>query len=104
MPAAVEWLDHTGIVGLQQFTDTGYPTDAAAIVLIDIDGTAEQVERDTEIVEEVLRRNAVEVRRADDDDGPRQAVVRTPSRPRHGGPQRERILHRRCHRSPQPLP
>ena len=68
VPAAVEWLDHTGIVGLQQFTDTGYPTDAAAIVLIDIDGTAEQVDRDTEIVEQVLRRNAVEVRRADDDD------------------------------------
>jgi glycolate oxidase len=67
VPAAVEWLDHTGIAGLQQFTDTGYPTDAAAILLIDIDGTAEQVERDTEIVEDVLRRNAVEVQRADDD-------------------------------------
>jgi FAD/FMN-containing dehydrogenase len=26
VPAAVEWLDHTGIVGLQQFTDTGYPS------------------------------------------------------------------------------
>jgi glycolate oxidase len=68
VPAAVEWLDHTGIVGLQQFTDTGYPTDAAAIVLIDIDGTAEQVDRDTELVEQVLRRTAVEVRRADDED------------------------------------
>jgi glycolate oxidase len=68
VPAAVEWLDHTGIVGLQQFTDTGYPTDAAAIVLIDIDGTREQVDRDTETVEQVLRRSAVEVRRADDDD------------------------------------
>ena len=68
VPAAVEWLDHTGIVGLQQFTDTGYPTDAAAIVLIDIDGTREQVDRDTEIVEQVLRRSAVEVRRADDED------------------------------------
>jgi glycolate oxidase len=68
VPAAVEWLDHTGIVGLQQFTDTGYPTDVAAILLIDIDGTREQVDRDTEIVEQVLRRSAVEVRRADDDD------------------------------------
>lgn len=68
VPAAVEWLDHTGIVGLQQFTNTGYPTDAAAIVLIDIDGTAEQVDRDTELVEQVLRRTAVEVRRADDED------------------------------------
>ena len=68
VPAAVEWLDHNGIAGLKQFTDTGYPTDAAAIVLIDVDGTAEQVDRDTEIVEQVLRRSAVEVRRADDDD------------------------------------
>jgi glycolate oxidase len=68
VPAAVEWLDHAGIVGLQQFTDTGYPTDVAAIVLLDIDGTAEQVDRDTETVEQVLRRNAVEVRRADDAD------------------------------------
>jgi glycolate oxidase len=68
VPAAVEWLDHTGIVGLQQFTDAGYPTDAAAIVLIDIDGTAEQVDRDTELVEQVLRRTAVEVRCADDED------------------------------------
>ncbi|HVQ98741.1 MAG TPA: FAD-linked oxidase C-terminal domain-containing protein [Mycobacterium sp.] len=68
VPAAVEWLDHTGIVGMQQFTDTGYPTDAAAIVLIDIDGTREQVDRDTEIVQQALRRSAVEVRRADDDE------------------------------------
>jgi len=37
-------------------------------VLIDIDGTREQVDRDTEIVEKVLRRTAVEVRRADDED------------------------------------
>jgi glycolate oxidase len=68
VPAAVEWLDRAGIAGLQQFTDTGYPTDVDAIVLIDIDGTAEQVDRDTEIVEQVLRRTAVEVRRADDED------------------------------------
>jgi glycolate oxidase len=68
VPAAIEWLDRIGIAGLQRFTDTGYPTDVDAIVLIDIDGTLEQVERDTEIVEQVLRRNAVEVRRADDDD------------------------------------
>lgn len=36
-------------------------------MLIDIDGTREQVDRDTEIVEQVLRRTAVEVRRADDE-------------------------------------
>jgi glycolate oxidase len=68
VPAAVEWLDRAGIAGLERFVDTGYPTDADAIVLIDIDGTHEQVDRDTAIVEQVLHRTAVEVRRADDED------------------------------------
>jgi glycolate oxidase len=68
VPAAVEWLDRVGIAGLQQFTDTGYPLDVDAIVLIDVDGTAEEVDRDGAIVEKVLRQRAVEVRRADDQD------------------------------------
>jgi len=68
VPAALEWLDRAGIAGLEQFADSGYPTDVDAIVLIDIDGTPEQVDRDTAIVEQVLRRTAVEVRRADDED------------------------------------
>jgi glycolate oxidase len=67
VPAALEWLDRAGIAGLEQFVDTGYPTDVDAIVLIDLDGTPEQVDRDTAIVEQVLRRTAVEVRRADDE-------------------------------------
>src|ERR1700753_1898089 len=68
VPAAVEWLDRAGITGLQEFTDTGYPLDVDAIVLIDVDGTAEEVDRDAAIVEKVLRQHAIEVRRADDDD------------------------------------
>jgi glycolate oxidase len=68
VPAAVEWLDRTGINGLEQFTKTGYPTDVDAIVLIDVDGTAAEVDRDGAIVEKVLREHAIEVRRADDDD------------------------------------
>lgn len=68
VPAAVEWLDRAGINGLQQFTDTGYPTDVDAIVLVDVDGTAAEVDRDGAIVESVLREHAIEVRRADDDD------------------------------------
>jgi glycolate oxidase len=67
VPAALEWLDRAGIAGLEQFVDTGYPTDVDAIVLIDLDGTPEQVDRDTAIVEQVLRRTAVEVRRADEE-------------------------------------
>ena len=68
VPAAVEWLDRAGINGLEEFTETGYPTDVDAIVLIDVDGTADEVDRDGAIVEKVLRQNAIEVRRADDED------------------------------------
>ncbi|MCX2711299.1 FAD-binding oxidoreductase [Mycolicibacterium sp. J2] len=68
VPAAVEWLDRAGINGLQQFTDTGYPTDVDAIVLIDVDGTADEVSRDAQIVDKILHERALEVRRADDDD------------------------------------
>jgi glycolate oxidase len=67
VPAAVEWLDREGIAGLQQFYDTGYPLDADAIVLIDVDGTAAEVARDQPIVEKVLRGQATEVRIAEDD-------------------------------------
>jgi glycolate oxidase len=68
VPAALEWLDRAGIAGLEQFADSGYPTDVDAIVLIDVDGTPEQVDRDTASVEQVLRHTAMEVRRADDED------------------------------------
>ncbi|MCV6975247.1 FAD-binding protein [Mycobacterium bourgelatii] len=67
VPAALEWLDRAGIAGLQAFTDTGYPTDVDAIVLVDVDGTAEEVERDAATVEKVLRRKSIEVRVATDD-------------------------------------
>ena len=67
VPAALEWLDRAGIAGLEQFTSTGYPTTVDAILLIDIDGTSEQVTHDMEVVEQVLRRMATEVRRADDE-------------------------------------
>ncbi|MFG1934422.1 FAD-linked oxidase C-terminal domain-containing protein [Mycobacterium sp. NPDC048908] len=67
VPAAVEWLDRAGIAGLQQFYDTGYPLDADSIVLIDVDGTPEEVARDQTIVERVLRERATEVRIAEKD-------------------------------------
>jgi glycolate oxidase len=67
VPAAVEWLDRAGIAGLQQFYDTGYPLDADSIVLIDVDGSAEQVLREQAIVERVLRERATEVRVAEEE-------------------------------------
>ncbi|MET0704352.1 MAG: FAD-linked oxidase C-terminal domain-containing protein [Mycobacterium sp.] len=65
VPAAVEWLDHNGIAGLQQLYDTGYPLDAEAVVLIDVDGSPADVARDQPVVEQILRERATEVRVAE---------------------------------------
>jgi glycolate oxidase len=67
VPAALEWLDQAGVAGLERFTSTGYPTDAAAILLVDVDGSADEVHRELPIIEQVLRDHATEVRRADDE-------------------------------------
>lgn len=68
VPAAVEWLDRAGIAGLQQFYETGYPLDADSIVLIDVDGTDDEVARDQKIVENLLQERATEVRVAEHED------------------------------------
>ena len=67
VPAALEWVDWRFVALVEQFMTTGYPTDAEAILLIDIDGSAQQVDRDMAVVERVLRRRATVIRRADND-------------------------------------
>jgi glycolate oxidase len=66
VPAALEYCDNTAIVLFERYERTGYPTDAAAVLLIDIDGDPDEVARDLAATEVILRRGAREVRRADD--------------------------------------
>jgi glycolate oxidase len=66
IPAALELMDHTSVLVAETLAPTGYPLDAEAIVLIDLDGDAEQVAADLDAVEAQLRSLAREVRRADD--------------------------------------
>lgn len=66
VPAALEYCDNTAIVLFERYERTGYPADAAAVLLIDIDGDADEVARDLAATEAILRRGAREVRRADD--------------------------------------
>lgn len=66
VPAALEYCDNTAIVLFERYERTGYPTDAAAVLLIDIDGDPDEVARDLAATETILRRGAREVRRADD--------------------------------------
>jgi len=66
IPAALELMDHTSVQVAETLAPTGYPLDAEAIVLIDLDGDDEQVAADLDAVEAQLRPLAREIRRADD--------------------------------------
>lgn len=62
-PAAVEMLDGVMLRMVEEATGAGYPMDAAAVLLIELEGLREAVEEQTRQVEEICsRRGAREVR------------------------------------------
>src|SRR5699024_8537535 len=69
MPAGLEMLDNAAIRATEDFVRAGYPTDAAAILLCEVDGTTDEVEDDLAIVVDVMERGgANEVRVSRDED------------------------------------
>ncbi len=67
VPCTLEFLDNNTIVRVDDYTKTGLPRDAAAILLIEVDGHPAQVADEAEAVEKVLRKcNAREIRVAKD--------------------------------------
>ena len=66
VPVALEMLDREIIEVLQHERDVGYPADAGAVLLVEVEGLAEGVERDAVAVVEALeQRGARELRTAD---------------------------------------
>ena len=64
-PAALEMLDGWTLRTIEAYCHAGYPLDAAAVLLIELEGLAEAVEEQAEAVQAVcLRQKAREVRRA----------------------------------------
>lgn len=62
-PAAVEMLDGVMLRMVEEATHAGYPLDAAAVLLIELEGLEEAVDEQTRQVEEICcRRGAREVR------------------------------------------
>lgn len=55
LPCTLEFLDNNTIVRVDDFTHAGLPRDAAAILLIEVDGHPAQVADDAEAVERVLK-------------------------------------------------
>lgn len=58
VPAGMEIMDNTCIKAVQKSVNAGYPEDAAAILLLELDGTATEVETHMPIAERVLRKNS----------------------------------------------
>jgi glycolate oxidase len=69
IPAGLEMMDNPAIRAAEEFVHAGYPVDAAAILLCELDGTNEEVSQQVRQVRELLLANgAVEVRTAENEE------------------------------------
>ncbi len=67
VPAALEMIDALSIKAVQSVTDAGYPDDAGAVLLVELEGLTEEVEDVTHEVESALwDTGATDVRTAQD--------------------------------------
>lgn len=57
IPATLEIMDNTTIRTVEAFAKAGLPVDAEAILLIEVDGIKEVVDKETEVVLKVCRKN-----------------------------------------------
>ena len=74
VPAAVEMMDRGIVVAAERFAHAGYPTDAAAILIVEVDGTAGAVAAQSREVEAAARSNAVRSIRVAADDAERALI------------------------------
>ena len=65
MPSALEMMDRLAISAVEAAFHAGYPAEAGAVLLVEVDGLLEQVEAQASIVDEVCRSaGALEIRLA----------------------------------------
>jgi len=68
LPGALEIMDHLIIQATEAAVHAGYPLDAAALLIVELDGEAEQVEEEFKRLKEIIdRTGAYEIRVAQDD-------------------------------------
>jgi glycolate oxidase len=71
VPAAVEMMDHGIVVAAESFAHAGYPTDAAAILLVEVDGLPSAVGAQAREVEEAATAHGTRSIRVAADDAER---------------------------------
>ena len=68
IPAGLELMDHAAIGAADDFVNAGYPRDAAAILLCEVDGNSTEVEDELELAQRILKDSgATEIRVARDE-------------------------------------
>ncbi len=66
VPAAIEMMDRLAIEAVETSVKAGYPRDAGAVLLVEVDGLKESVEEEAQDIEKICRSNrAREIRMAD---------------------------------------
>ncbi|MBM3665859.1 MAG: FAD-binding protein, partial [Actinobacteria bacterium] len=69
IPAALEMMDRNMTLAVEEFVHAGLPTDAAALLLVEVDGSPAEVDTATAVVERVAHEHGVRtVRVAQDED------------------------------------
>ncbi|HZV52741.1 MAG TPA: FAD-linked oxidase C-terminal domain-containing protein, partial [Candidatus Dormibacteraeota bacterium] len=67
VPAALEMMDRVTIGAVEAHYRAGYPTDAGAVLLVEVEGLAESCAEQAAVIERILRQNeATELRAARD--------------------------------------
>lgn len=57
LPRCVEALDQVTVRAIEDFAHAGYPTDAAAVLLFELDGDASQIEQDSAQLKQICHQN-----------------------------------------------
>jgi glycolate oxidase len=73
-PVALEMMDRTAIQVIEPFVHAGYPLDAEAVLLIEVEGIRETLSQGRGLVEEICRRHGAQNVRAAETEEERQAL------------------------------
>ena len=68
VPATLEFIDAATLRVIEEYIHAGLPLDAAALLLVEVDGPPEAVAREADFVERVCREHGGKVERAADDE------------------------------------
>lgn len=74
IPAALEIMDRTAIEAVERGTPVGFPRDAEAVLIVEVEGLAEQTMRSMNVAREVCQRNGAREVRVAKDEGERQLL------------------------------